>query len=108
MSAAIGIFLGIQDRVRNSRGRRAIGVRAIEVLLYFSLYRAVSQRREERTLMMGERKKKYPKNPTRTYCKPSRTLPTLTSQPARTFFSDENEVVIPLYSRVDSALLYSN
>ena len=27
-------FLGIQERVRNSRGKRAIGVRAIEVLLY--------------------------------------------------------------------------
>ena len=26
--------LGTQNRVRNSRGKRAIGVRAIEVLLY--------------------------------------------------------------------------
>ena len=28
-------FQGTQERVRNSRGKRAIGVRAIEVLLYF-------------------------------------------------------------------------
>ena len=27
-------YLGIQERVRNSRGKRATGVRAIEVLLY--------------------------------------------------------------------------
>ena len=27
-------FLGTQERVRNSRGKRAISVRAIEVLLY--------------------------------------------------------------------------
>ena len=27
-------FLGTQDRVRNSRGKRAISVRAIDVLLY--------------------------------------------------------------------------
>ena len=27
-------FLGVQERVRNSRGKRAISVRAIEVLLY--------------------------------------------------------------------------
>ena len=29
-------FLGTQERVRNSRGKRAVSVRAIEVLLYFS------------------------------------------------------------------------
>ena len=33
-SAAVGFFQGTQERVRNSRGRRAIRVRAIEVLLY--------------------------------------------------------------------------
>ena len=33
-SGAIGFFLGTQEPVRNSRGKRAIGVRAIEVLLY--------------------------------------------------------------------------
>ena len=33
-SAATGIFLGTQARVRNSRGKRAISVRATEVLLY--------------------------------------------------------------------------
>ena len=34
-SAAKGFFfLGTQERVRNSRGKRAISVRAIEVLLY--------------------------------------------------------------------------
>ena len=30
MSAVIDFFLGTQERVRNSRGKRAIGVRAIE------------------------------------------------------------------------------
>ena len=34
-SAAMGFFQGTQERVRNSRGKRAINVRAIEVLLYF-------------------------------------------------------------------------
>ena len=35
MSAVMGFFclLGTQERVRNSRGKRAISVRAIEVLL---------------------------------------------------------------------------
>ena len=32
-SAAMFFFLGTQDLVRNSRGKRAISVRAIEVLL---------------------------------------------------------------------------
>ena len=31
--AAKGFFLGTKERVRNSRGKRAISVRAIEVLL---------------------------------------------------------------------------
>ena len=34
-SAAMGFFLGTQERVRNSHGKRAISVRATEVLLYF-------------------------------------------------------------------------
>ena len=34
MSVAMGFFLGTQERFRNSRGKRAIGIRAIEVLLY--------------------------------------------------------------------------
>ena len=34
-SAAMGFFQGTQRRVRNSRGNRAISVRAIEVLLYW-------------------------------------------------------------------------
>ena len=33
-SAGMGFFQGTQERVRNSRGKRAISVRAIEVLLY--------------------------------------------------------------------------
>ena len=33
-SAAIGFFQGTQERVRNSHGKRAISVRATEVLLY--------------------------------------------------------------------------
>ena len=36
-SAAIGFFLGSQERVRNSHGKRAISVRATEVLLYLGL-----------------------------------------------------------------------
>ena len=37
-SVAMGFFQGNQERVRNSRGKRAISVRAIEVLLYFYYY----------------------------------------------------------------------
>ena len=37
MSAAMGLFQGAQERVRNSRGKRVIGVRAIEVLLYLEM-----------------------------------------------------------------------
>ena len=33
-SAAMGFLQETQDRVRNSRGKRVISVRAIEVLLY--------------------------------------------------------------------------
>ena len=36
-SAAKGFFLGTHERVRNSRGKRAISVRATEVLLYIFL-----------------------------------------------------------------------
>ena len=36
-SAAMGFFQGTQERVRDSRGKRAISVRAIEVLLCISL-----------------------------------------------------------------------
>ena len=35
-SAAKGFFLGTQKRVRNSHGKRAISVRATEVLLYLN------------------------------------------------------------------------
>ena len=34
-SAAMGFFQGTQEQVQNSRGKRAISVRATEVLLYF-------------------------------------------------------------------------
>ena len=37
MSAAMGLSLGTRERVRNGHGKRAIGVRAIEVLLYLEL-----------------------------------------------------------------------
>ena len=37
-SAATGLFPGTQERVRNSRGKRAISVRAIEVQLYLVLW----------------------------------------------------------------------
>ena len=33
-SSAMGFFLGTQERVQNNRGKRAISVRATEVLLY--------------------------------------------------------------------------
>ena len=33
-STAMGFFQGTEERVQNSRGRRAISVRATEVLLY--------------------------------------------------------------------------
>ena len=36
-TAAIGFFLGTQERVRNSRGKRAIIVRVTEVLVYMIL-----------------------------------------------------------------------
>ena len=36
-SAAKGFFQGTQERVRNSRGKRAISVRATEVLLFFTM-----------------------------------------------------------------------
>ena len=37
MSAAMGLFLlGTQERVRNSRGKRAISVRASKIVLYMS------------------------------------------------------------------------
>ena len=36
-SAAMGLFQGTQERVRNSRGKRAISVRAIEVPLYYTV-----------------------------------------------------------------------
>ena len=38
MSAAMGIFLETRDRVRNSRGKRAISVKATEILLYLKLF----------------------------------------------------------------------
>ena len=41
-SATMGfVFLGTQERVRNSRGKRAISVQATEVLLYFRCPRAL-------------------------------------------------------------------
>ena len=37
-SAAMRFLRGTQERVQNSRGKRAISVRAIEVLLYFDIF----------------------------------------------------------------------
>ena len=37
-SAAMDFFLETQERIRNSRGKRAISVRATEVLLYIGMY----------------------------------------------------------------------
>ena len=34
-STAMGFFQVIQERVRNSRGKRAVGIRVIEVSVYF-------------------------------------------------------------------------
>ena len=42
-AAAMGFFQGTQERVRDSHGKRAISVRAIEVLLYIENYRLISQ-----------------------------------------------------------------
>ena len=41
MSAAMGFFLGTQERVRNSRGKRAISVQATEGLLYICILHSV-------------------------------------------------------------------
>ena len=41
-SAATGFFQGTQERVLNSRGKRAISVRATEVLLYMDVNRKSS------------------------------------------------------------------
>ena len=38
-------FQGTQEQVRNSRGKRAISVRAIEVLLYYVLQTLVKKRK---------------------------------------------------------------
>ena len=40
-SAAMGFLLGIQERVRNSRGKHAVRVRATEVLLYFEVLESI-------------------------------------------------------------------
>ena len=41
-SAAMEFFQGNQERVRNNRGKRAISVRATEVLLYFKMSYIIS------------------------------------------------------------------
>ena len=41
-SAAMGFFPREQEWVQNSRGKQAISVRAIEVLLYMHIYRQFS------------------------------------------------------------------
>ena len=41
-SAAIGFFQGTQERLRNSRGKRAISVRAINALLFIFTVRTDS------------------------------------------------------------------
>ena len=38
MFAAMRFFLGTQERVRNSHGKRAISVRATEVSLYYLMF----------------------------------------------------------------------
>ena len=42
ISAAVRIFQGTEERVRNSHGRRAISVRAFEILLYMVEYLRIS------------------------------------------------------------------
>ena len=42
-SAAMGFFQGIHERVRKSRGKRAISVRTIEILLYFNVRTLICQ-----------------------------------------------------------------
>ena len=46
-SAAMRFFQGTQERVRNSRGRRATDVRANEVLLYIVCFSAFFPRNTE-------------------------------------------------------------
>ena len=41
--AALGFFQGTQERIRTSRGKRAISVRAIEVLLYHEVLSYLSK-----------------------------------------------------------------
>ena len=51
MSAAMGFFFqGTQERVRNSRGKRAIGVRATEVLLSL----LISRGRSDGAMVLGK------------------------------------------------------
>ena len=40
----MGVFQGTQERVRNSHGKRAISVRAIEVLLYISIPSSITKK----------------------------------------------------------------
>ena len=50
-SAAIRFFQGNKERVRNIRGKRAISVRAIEVLLYNTAVPTITRLRETFTVL---------------------------------------------------------
>ena len=50
-SAAMGFFYGTQERVRNSRGKRASSVRATEASLYFYKILQKKERKKERKEM---------------------------------------------------------
>ena len=53
MSAVMEKNLGTQSRVRNSRGKQAIGVRAIEVVLYFDLFLLLVDAADSRYLIFA-------------------------------------------------------
>ena len=50
----MGFFQGTQERVRKSRGKRVISVRATEVLLYISLFGPLDETFEVRGSILGQ------------------------------------------------------
>ena len=53
-SAIMGFFLGTKELDRNSRGKRAMGVRAIEVVLYYLFFQIRSHRQSWNIGMISE------------------------------------------------------
>ena len=61
-SAAIGFFRGTQKRVQNSRGKRAIWVRAIEVVLYMVPCVNFANGKRRHCYFFTDKKKKGPES----------------------------------------------